>query len=66
MKKEIYIVCIPCGKKHKTKEKFVFGVWTGNCDMCGAENVPVADAGHDFGIYNDDDHRKRDAIQDLL
>lgn len=27
------------------------GVWKGNCDICKAVDVPCADAGHDFGVY---------------
>lgn len=59
-KKEIHTVCMPCGQARDHKHKRAMGVWIGNCDICGLEGVPVADAGHDFGIYNDEEHRIRD------
>jgi len=46
----IHSVCLPCGNKYKTKDKAVFGMWTGICCICG-EETGVAAAGHDFGIY---------------
>lgn len=72
MKKKIKIqsfvrtVCVPCGRKHDTKHKSFFGVWNGQCDICGATDVPVADAAHDFGIYASEAARRIDEIQDSL
>ena len=63
--KQVSQVCIPCGNKHKTKEKSVFGMWKGECDMCG-EETSVAAAGHDFGIYRDKTHELIEAMQDLI
>ena len=48
----ISIICLPCGQKNDKKHKSSMGVWTGDCDLCGKKNVPVADAAHDFGIYS--------------
>jgi hypothetical protein len=66
MKKEIQQVCLDCGNKYKTKEKAVFGMWMGNCDMCGKKDTYVAAAGHDFGIYNTHEEKVEDKVQDLL
>lgn len=65
-KKIINDVCLECGKANDKKHKEVFGMWKGTCDMCGKTDVLVADAGHDFGIYRDETHRKLDAIQDRI
>lgn len=51
MKKVVNTVCLPCGRENDNINKQCFGVWNDTCDMCGAENVPCADARHDFGIY---------------
>ena len=56
----IYTVCLDCGKKYGKKDKGVMGVWLDTCDICGKVGVGCADAGHDFGIYNDEAHRLHD------
>ena len=53
--REIKIVCLDCGRKYKKKDKSVMGVWIDSCDICGKKQVPCADAGHDFGIYENPD-----------
>lgn len=50
-KREVYTVCLDCGKKYKTKEKSVMGIWIDDCDICGKKQVSCAAAVHDFGIY---------------
>ena len=65
-KAEIRTVCIPCGQKHDKKKKESFGVWKGMCDMCGDEDVPVADAAHDFGIYSSKEIEAWDKEQDKI
>lgn len=62
----ISVCCMKCGKKYDTKNKSVIGVWTGNCQICGKINVPVADAAHDFGIYSSEEIKKADEEQDLI
>ena len=58
-------VCLTCGNKNRTKDKRVFGVWIGICDMCGKE-ASVADAAHDFGIYSNKQIESWDKYQDKL
>lgn len=66
MKKEIVQVCFFCGNVYKKKDKEVFGMWKGTCDMCGKEDVWVAAAGHDFGIYNNKEEKAEDWVQDKI
>lgn len=63
---DILTVCVDCGKKNDRKHKSAFGIWMGNCDMCGKTNVPIADAAHDFGIYNNYEEKIHDLIQDQI
>lgn len=68
-KKEKIILncCLDCGKKHGTKKnKICFGIWKGNCDMCGKKDVYCASAPHDFGIYSSDEIKNDDKLQDLI
>lgn len=66
MSKAIQTVCIPCGKANDKKHKGVMGVWIGTCDMCGAKDTGCAAAGHDFGIYANEEDKEFDRIQDLI
>lgn len=59
-------VCLGCGRKYGKKTKSIFGAWNGDCDICGIKNVAVADAAHDFGIYNSPEEKTIDEVQDLL
>lgn len=68
-KKQIHDVCIDCGRKYGNKphkEGHAIGVWNGTCDICGKENVSCASAQHDYGIYNNDEERKSDKMQDRI
>ena len=51
--KKIQTICLPCGRKYKTKEKIAFGVWIDDCDICGKKDISCAAAWHDFGIRED-------------
>ena len=62
---EIHNVCLECGRKNDKKNKQAFGMWKAKCDMCGKEDW-CADAGHDFGIYNNERERIIDRAQDLI
>ncbi len=66
MKKIIKTICLPCGQKNDKKNKMVMGCWIDTCEMCGKENVPCADAAHDFGIYSTEEIAARDKVDDLL
>lgn len=66
MNREVVTVCLDCGKKYDTKNKSTFGIWNGNCDICGKKDVPCADAAHDFGIYSNPEGKAKDKLQDLL
>lgn len=66
MKEIISTVCLPCGRKNNKKpNKGAFGMWLGDCDMCGATTIPVADAAHDFGIYSTKEIEERDRLNDF-
>ena len=65
-KKIIREVCLECGRKNDRKHKSSFGVWIGNCDMCGAKNVSCASAAHDFGIYSNQEIEHNDKFHDLI
>lgn len=66
MNREVVTVCLECGQKYDTKNKSSFGVWVGDCDICGKKGVPCADAAHDFGIYSKPEIKAKDAVDDLL
>ena len=67
MSKKIMTICLECGNKYGKKDKQgAIGVWNDTCDMCGKTNVACASAQHDFGIYNNDQERKEDAMQDRI
>ena len=66
LRKIIETVCLDCGRKNKTKEKSVMGIWIDDCDMCGAKQVGCADAAHDFGIYSTDKQLKIDKANDAI
>lgn len=51
--KKIRAVCTDCGKKYKTFDKSVMGLWKGTCDLCGKKDTWCAAAWHDFGIPED-------------
>ena len=65
-KKTILVCCLLCGKKYGKKEKFLFGTWMGDCDICSAKHVACASAPHDYGIYSSEEIRKADEEQDLI
>lgn len=44
-------VCFECGEKYGKLPKRAIGVWKGDCGICGHKDVPCADAGHDFQIW---------------
>ena len=66
MKKIILTVCLECGNRYDTKRKQSMGVWKGDCDICGAEDIACASAPHDFGIYSNEQIKKEDQIQDAI
>ena len=63
---KIHTVCLDCGRKHDKKNKVSFGMWMGTCDMCEAKDVSCAAAGHDFGIYNNEEEEANDFVQDKI
>lgn len=62
--KPIIDCCLDCGNKYGDGKKkgYAIGMWKGTCDICGKENVACASAGHDFGIYNNDEEKKIDKL----
>lgn len=61
----INVVCLECGRKYDKKGKTVMGTWIDTCDICG-EHTACAAAGHDFGIYSNEEDRLQDEVQDKL
>ena len=41
--KNAYKCCSPCGHKYGVYSVGCSSIWTGTCDVCGAEDVPVTE-----------------------
>ena len=65
MKKKIHTVCFCCGEKFGKRKKEVMGMWLDTCDICHNE-MPCANAQHDFSIFNTPEEAKRDKIQENI
>lgn len=59
-------ICLDCGEKVDRKHKTSFGIWKGDCEMCGEKDVLCADAAHDFGYYKTEKERLIDIVQDQI
>lgn len=43
-----YDICFDCAREYGTKIKTTMGVWSGTCDICGAEHTGLTNAYHDW------------------
>lgn len=60
-----YPICMDCARVLDHKHKGSFGLWEDICCRCGQKKM-CADSAHDFGIYESEEERLKDMVQDKI